>query len=154
MSVPWSHSFAIVTLYRLDRCCYLAFGSRWRAIRLLLLPFLALVRPWAGSEINYQSDIGPGLLILHPSLGVVVSAHTTAGARLTLAGGNVIGTRPGPDGSPGDVVIGDHVELGVQSCVLGPVHVGSRVKVGAHAVVLDDVANDSTAVGVPARSVG
>ena len=75
MSVPWSHSFAIVTLYRLDRCCYLAFGSRWRAIRLLLLPFLALVRPCAGSEINYQSDIGPGLLILHPSLGVVVSGN-------------------------------------------------------------------------------
>lgn len=153
MSIPWSHSFAIVAMYRLDRGCYLVFGPRWRAIRILLLPLLALVRPWAGSEINYRADIGPGLLILHASLGVVVSAHTTAGTRLTLAGGNVIGTRPNPDGSPGSVIIGDQVEFGVHSCVLGPVHVGSQVRVGAHAVVLEDVENDTTVVGIPARRV-
>jgi len=36
--------------------------------------------------------------------------------------------------------------------VLGPIHVGNRVKIGASAVVLDDIPDDHTAIGIPARA--
>jgi len=153
LNLPFSQSFAMVALYRLERGCYLHFGARWRGLRIGLQPLFALIRPWAGSEINYQAEIGPGLAILHPSLGVVVTSHTTAGERLTLVGGNVIGTRSSVDGSPGRVIIGNHVELGAHSCVLGPANLGSRATVGAHAVVLGDVDEGATVVGAPARPV-
>jgi serine acetyltransferase len=48
-------------------------------------------------------------------------------------------------------VVGDNVLLGAGAKVLGPVRLGCNVNVGANAVVLSDVPNDSTVGGVPAR---
>ena len=150
--LPFSHGFAAVAMYRFERGCWLTFGPRWPSIRILLAPLLALIRPWAGSAIHYKAEIGPGLLILHPSLGVVVSGHAIIGRDAVLTGGNVIGTRPRGN-HPGSVVLGDSVNLGSHAVVLGPVSVGDRVSVGANAVVLHDVEPDSTVVGAPARPV-
>ena len=50
-------------------------------------------------------------------------------------------------------VIGDNVRIAAGAKILGPVIVGSRTIIGANAVVLNDVPDDSVAVGVPARVV-
>jgi serine O-acetyltransferase len=50
-------------------------------------------------------------------------------------------------------VLGDNVDLGAGSRILGGIYVGSRVIVGANAVVIADVPDDSTVVGVPARII-
>jgi serine O-acetyltransferase len=50
-------------------------------------------------------------------------------------------------------VLGDHVFLGAGARVIGGVRIGSQALIGANAVVLDDVPDGATAVGVPARVV-
>ena len=51
-------------------------------------------------------------------------------------------------------VIEDRVDIGCGACILGPITVGHDSKVGANAVVLNDVPAGATVVGVPAREVG
>jgi serine O-acetyltransferase len=49
--------------------------------------------------------------------------------------------------------IGDDVFIGAGAKVIGAVHVGDRARVGANAVVVNDVPADHTAVGIPARTL-
>jgi serine O-acetyltransferase len=48
-------------------------------------------------------------------------------------------------------VLGDRVDIGAGAKILGPIHIGNDVQIGANAVVIRDVPSNSIAVGVPAR---
>ena len=138
--------------HRLSRLCFLAFGRRWQVVHTLLAPIHALVRPFgAGLEIHYKADVGPGLLLLHPTLGLVISGHARIGRNCTLTGGNCIGGRS--DLAEHGMTIGDHVSLGVNAVILGPGQVGDRVIVGAGSILIGDAPAGATMVGAPARSV-
>jgi serine acetyltransferase len=50
-------------------------------------------------------------------------------------------------------IIGDRVDIGVGSCILGAVTVGDGAMIGANSVVVHDVPSEATAVGAPARVV-
>jgi serine O-acetyltransferase len=147
----WFNSGAcVIVSYRLDRAGYLLIGGPWTVVRILLFPLFLLLRILSyAHEIHYRADVGPGLLILHPSLGVVVSGSAIVGKDLVLTGGNCIGARPGV--RAGDLIIGDNVTLGANAVVLGPVRVGSNVTIGAGAVVIDDAGDNVVLGGVPAR---
>jgi len=73
----------------------------------------------ARHEIHYQANIGKGLMILHASLGVVISKYAVCGEHFMLTGGNCIGGRKAL--KPGDVYLGNHVSLGANAVVLGPI---------------------------------
>jgi serine O-acetyltransferase len=141
--------------YRLSRLLYLLLGARgFNVLRVPLMPILFLIRPWfRGCEIHYEADIGPGLIVLHPGLGAVISEFTIAGRYLTLTGGNCIG-RQRQKKSVGEyeeyVIIGDSVTLGANASIIGPLTVGSNVAIGAGAVVVKDVPDQAVMVGVPA----
>lgn len=143
----------VLVSYRLDRMLYLLFGRRlYAGIRPLFYPVFLLCQLLGGRhEIHFMADIGPGLRVLHTALGIVVSGKTVAGARLTLTGGNLIGSRRVL--AAGDIAIGSNVTLGANAVVLGPVRIGDRCKIGAGAVVLSDFPAGSVLVGVPARNV-
>jgi serine acetyltransferase len=142
----------VVVSYRLSRASYLAFGKVHVAIKFILSPVLLLLRPWIGNhEIHYRADIGRGLVILHPSLGVVVPGATVAGRNLLLTGGNCIGGRKTV--RPGDIVIGDNVSQGANAVILGPIRLGSNLRVGAGAVVIHDADDNQVLIGVPASPV-
>ncbi|MEH7075128.1 DapH/DapD/GlmU-related protein [Neobacillus drentensis] len=51
------------------------------------------------------------------------------------------------------VVIGDNCILGTGSKILGGVQIGNNVKIGANAVVVNDIPDNCTAVGIPAHIV-
>src|SRR5438067_1789559 len=92
--VWFTDTFWAIASYRLSRAAYLAIGRGWPAARVALAPALFALRPWSGRcEINYQADIGRGLRVLHPTLGIVISGKTVAGENLVLVGGNCIGGR-------------------------------------------------------------
>lgn len=140
----------VTVSYRLDRFLFLLIGSLYGIIRPLCFPLFAFLRFLsADHEIDYNADIGKGLRILHPTLGVVVSGHTVAGENLTLTGGNCIGIRGKTQ--PGDIAIGSNVLLGANAVILGPVRIGDSCAIGAGAVVLDDAPAGTVLVGVPAR---
>ena len=51
------------------------------------------------------------------------------------------------------IVIGDNVMIGSNAYIAPGVTIGNNVKIGANAVVLCDVAPDTTLVGIPAKEV-
>lgn len=143
LSLPFTTGFAIIACYRLNRAAYLMVGRAWSAFRWATTPLGPFVRLLVPSEIDYRADLGPGLRILHPQLGVAVGGGVRAGRGLILAGGNALG-----DGAPR---LGDDVQLGINAVVVGDVTLGDRVVAGAGAVVVDDQEGPGLVVGVPAR---
>ena len=120
-------------------------------VRVLFCPLLYLVQAMSHVEINYHADIGPGLKILHPSMGVVINGSCIIGDNLTLVGGNVIGLSRPSFGN--DFLIGNNVTLGANACIIGPVKLGNNIQIGALACVIKDAPSDTTLVGVPARQI-
>jgi len=136
--------------YRIDRCGYLLCGPVWMALRVVAFPlFLALRLLSCRHEICCKAQIGRGLQLSHPTLGIVINGDAIIGRNCLLNGGNSIGVRRGI--VPGQLVVGDDVTLGINSCVLGPVQIGNRVVIGAGAIVVSDLPDDCVARGVPAR---
>jgi serine acetyltransferase len=152
-TVWFTEPTASIVTYRLSRALYLLFGSGWSVLRAAWLPLAFVLKPWIGGrcDIHYRAQIGGGFRILHPSLGVVISARAIVGSNLILAGGNCIGMRRG--GDAGQLSLGDGVFLGINAVVLGPVRIGNQVTIAAGAVAVEDAADGATLVGVPARAL-
>jgi serine O-acetyltransferase len=108
-----------------------------------------LVRMVTAVDIHPGATIGRGLFIDH-AIGVVIGETATIGDDVTIFHGVTLG---GLNAGPGrrHPVIGNRVLLGAGAKILGPITIGDDAKVGANAVVLDDVAPATTVVGVPAR---
>lgn len=100
----------------------------------------------AGIEIGKDVTLGQGVYFVHP-VGVVIGGNARIGNRVRFYGSNTIGTAR-DDGYP---VIEDDVWIGAGARILGPIRVGARSRIGANAVVVDDVPPDSVAVGIPAK---
>jgi serine O-acetyltransferase len=96
-----------------------------------------------GINVPESTAIGPGLCI-HTWAGVFLPHNQTIGRNFTVQHGNLI-----EDG----VTIGDDVYCGVGAKLIGRIRIGNRVRIGANAVVITDVPDDSTAVGIPARVI-
>ena len=104
-----------------------------------------------GIEIHPGATIGSGLFIDH-GMGVVVGETTEIGDNVTLFQGVTLGGT-GKQRGKRHPTIGSHVVVGAGAKVLGPITVGDYVKIGANSVVLQDVPDHSTVVGIPGRIV-
>lgn len=100
-----------------------------------------------GLELTPGTPIGGGLYIAHP-VGCVLVAEDI-GTNVTIIGQVTFGTRT-DNRWP---IVGDDTFFGVGARVLGGITVGAAARIGANAVVLDDVAAGATAVGNPAETV-
>lgn len=103
--------------------------------------------PGLESLIISVSDLGPGLFIQH-GIGTIITAKKI-GARCWINQGVTIGWTE----SGGPPELGDDVRVGAGAKVLGALKIGNGARIGANAVVLKDVPDNATAVGVPARLV-
>jgi serine O-acetyltransferase len=108
-------------------------------------------RFWTGIEIHPGASIGKGLFIDHGA-GVVVGETAEIGDHCLLYQGVTLGGT-GKDTGKRHPTLGDNVMVGAGAKVLGPLNIGSHAKVAAGAVVLTDIPEYATAVGVPARVV-
>lgn len=93
-------------------------------------------------------QVGRAVLFGYSGLGIVVHSRAVIGDRVTIGQNVTIGGRSGLHEVP---VIEDDVEIGAGACVLGPIRIGRGARIGANAVVLQDVPPGAIAVGVPAR---
>jgi serine O-acetyltransferase len=145
LEVPLYASFWALLVYRLAH-----------PLECLGLPFLPrllsqLARFLTGIEIHPGAVIGRGLFIDH-GMGVVIGQTAVIGRDVLLFHGVTLG---GVDGRQGrrHARVGDRVVVGTGAKLLGPITVGSDARIGVQAVVLGDVPEGATAVGIPARVV-
>jgi len=145
-------SAGVLISYRLDRCFYLLCGPVWTALRILAFPLFLFLRLLScRHEICFKAQIGQGLQVWHSTLGLVVHGDAIVGKNCILYGGNSIGVRRGI--RRGELVLGDDVVLGINSCILGPARIGDRVVIGAGAIVVSDIPQNTMVVGGPVRPV-
>ncbi len=102
-------------------------------------------------EIHPDATIGKRLFIDHGT-GVVIGETTEIGDDCTIYQGVTLGGT-GKDKGKRHPTLGDRVMVGSGAKVLGPIHIGNDVRIAAGAVVLSDIPDNCTAVGVPARVV-
>ena len=110
-----------------------------------------LSRFFTGIEIHPGAQIGKGLFIDH-GMGVVIGETTEIGDNCTIYQGVTLGGT-GKDVGKRHPTIGDNVMIGAGAKVLGPVKIGSGSKIASNAVVIREVPENSTAVGIPAKVV-
>ncbi len=145
-----NRAFLGVLLYRMERGFFLTFGKPYTVLRILFLPLINMIHAITNIDIHYFSNIGGGLVILHPAIGVVISGKAIIGSNLTLTGGNVIGINKTT--KMGTFVIGKNCEVGANAVILGPIMLGDNIKIGALACVTKDcLMPNSILVGVPAQ---
>ena len=146
--------FEVLTCYPgvhallLHRMSHGLWNSGWR----WLARFISGFSRWlTGIEIHPGAVIGPGFFIDH-GFGVVIGETTEIGRDVTLYQGVTLG---GTALEPGKrhPTLGDDVIVGAGAKVLGPITLGECVRVGSNAVVVKDVAPNTTVVGIPAKPV-
>ena len=105
-------------------------------------------RFFTGIEIHPGATIGKGLFIDH-GMGVVIGETAEIGDDVLIYHGVTLGGT-GKDTGKRHPTVGNNVVIGCGAKVLGPINIGNNVKIGANSVVLKDVQDDSTTVGIPA----
>lgn len=108
-----------------------------------------IVETLTGIGLPKAATIGAGLRIWHFG-GIFIHPNVVMGRNCTLRQGVTLGDRGDNGGAP---VVGDGVDFGSCAHAIGPVSIGSNVKVGAMAVVVSDVPPGCTVVGNPGRIV-
>ncbi len=104
-----------------------------------------------GIEIHPGATIGRRFFIDH-GMGVVIGETAEIGDDVLLFQGVTLGGT-GKEKGKRHPTIGNHVVIGKGATVLGNIHIGERVKIGAGSVVVKPVPPHSTVVGVPGRIV-
>lgn len=104
-----------------------------------------------GIEIHPGAVIGRGVLIDHGS-GVVIGETAEVGDNCTIYQGVTLGGT-GKEKGKRHPTLGKNVLVGSGAKILGPFTIGDGAKVASNAVVLREIPDDATAVGVPARVV-
>lgn len=108
-------------------------------------------RFWTGIEIHPGATIGRRLVIDH-GMGIVIGETAEVGDDCLIYHGVTLGGT-GKDQGKRHPTIGNNVLLSTGSKVLGPFKVGDGARIAANAVVLKEIPENATAVGVPARVV-
>jgi len=104
-----------------------------------------------GVEIHPGAVIGNGLFIDH-GMGVVIGETAEIGDNCTIYHNVTLGGTGKHQGKR-HPTIGNNVLISSGAKILGPFKVGDNSRIGANAVVLNEVHPDSTVVGVPGRAV-
>jgi serine O-acetyltransferase len=121
-------------------------GAKW------LARFLSHLARWlTGIEIHPGAVIGRRFFIDH-GMGVVIGETAVIGDDCTLYHGVTLGGTSWQKGKR-HPTLGSDVVVGAGAKVLGPIDIGAGARIGSNAVVVRDVPEGSTVVGVPGRLI-
>jgi serine O-acetyltransferase len=115
-------------------------------------------RFFTGIEIHPGAKIGKNLFIDH-GLGVVIGETSDIGNNVTIYHAVTLGgISPSINSNEQrnekrHPTIGDDVVIGSGAQIIGPVKIGNTSRIAANAVVVNDVPENSTMVGIPAKAV-
>jgi len=143
------HGLHIMLLFRLGKIVHAIhipiLGSVLKAIFQLIW---FLVTTFYGIWINLSSEIGKGFYIGH--YGAII-IHGDFGDYCSVGQGVTVGTK-GAGKSDGHPKLENNVFLSAGAKVIGNIHIGSNVTIGANAVVITDIPANTLAVGIPAKT--
>ena len=110
-----------------------------------------VARAVTGVEIHPAATLGSRVFIDHGA-GVVIGETAVVGSDVTIYHGVTLG---GTSLNPGKrhPTVGDRVTIGAGAKILGDIHVGADSRIGANAVLVRSVDQDSVVVGVPGQVV-
>lgn len=124
----------------------------WRKRFFWIARFISHVARWlTGIEIHPGATIGRRVFIDH-GMGVVIGETAVIGDDCTLYHGVTLGGTSWNKGKR-HPTLEQGVVIGAGAKVLGPITIGKGAKIGSNAVVVKDVPENATAVGIPARIV-
>lgn len=101
-----------------------------------------------GMIIDHRCTIGKHFRAEHP-IGIVIGSGAVLGNFCKLYQNVTIGQKEGKFPK-----IGDDVTIYAGACIIGDITIGNNAVIGANAVVINDVPENSIAVGVPAHIIG
>ena len=115
-------------------------------------------RFFTGIEIHPGAKIGKNLFIDH-GMGIVIGETSEIGDNVTIYHAVTLGgSSPSIDSErqrheKRHPTIGNDVVIGSGAQIIGPVKVGNGARIAANAVVVKDVPENATMVGIPAKAV-
>jgi len=150
---PAATSFVevLLTYSGLHALVFHRIANRMLKLHIPILPrFISQIgKFFTGIEIHPAATMGNALFIDH-GMGVVIGETTIIGDNVTLYQGVTLGGT-GKEKGKRHPTIGNNVVIGAGAKVLGNITVGDNSYIGSNAVVIKDVPNNSTVVGVPGR---
>jgi serine O-acetyltransferase len=120
-------------------------------LKLLARCISQIGRALTGIEIHPGARIGTSVFIDH-GMGVVIGETAEIGHRCLLYQGVTLGGT-GKEHGKRHPTLGENVVVGAGAKVLGGITIGPNTRIGAGSVVVRDVEEDSTVVGVPGRVI-
>ena len=132
--------FWVLVFYKISRYFYLKkyyFYSRL---------FMEIGKRVTGIELHPGAMIGKRLFIDH-GFGVVIGETAVIGDDVVIYHGVTLGGT-GKESGKRHPNIGNRVLIGAGAKILGNINIGDGVKIGANAIILKDVSDNVTAVGI------
>ncbi|MFW6579770.1 serine O-acetyltransferase [Acinetobacter baumannii] len=119
------------------------------------IPFLPLIFKYLiflifNSVVPYSTKIGKNTKFAYGGIGVVLHSRCIIGDNCIIGQGITIGRKLSPEGIP---TIGNDVYIAAGSRILGGITIGNNVIIGANAVVVTDIPDNSIVAGAPAKVV-
>ncbi len=143
-----AQGFWAMVVYRFGRWRYSVKPAMLRKLLSLIYHvLLKLVQILTGIDFPCEVEVGRNFVIDHFG-GIVISGYAKFGDNCRIRNGVVVGIRRVEERSA--PTIGNDVDIGSGAKILGPIRIGNNVLIGANAVVICDVPDNSIAVGVPA----
>ena len=134
-------------VYGLYKCAHTLYGIGVPLFPKVIYYFMRFVFT---TSIPYTATVGRNTSFNNWGMGIVIHRRVVIGKNCMIGQCVTIGGRSGHYEVP---VLGDNVMVGVGAKILGPIRVGDHAKIGANAVVLQDVPPYAVGAGVPARII-
>lgn len=137
-------SMNVIKLYRVGNYCYKK--------HIPLIPNISKAFAFLlfNTVIPYTAEIGKDTKFAYGGMGCVIHSKAVIGERVIIGQNTTIGRSLDPKDIP---VIGNDVYISAGVRIIGNIHVGNNVIIGANAVVCTDIPDNSIAVGVPAKVI-
>jgi len=119
----------------------------------LIFLYKILVEWILGIEINLNAKIGKNFRLFHGQ-ATVINGTAIIGENCLVRNGITIGSKILDDGTiTKAATIGNNVEIGSNSVIIGDVNIGDNVIIGAGSVVVKDIPMNAIVGGNPAKII-